>query len=32
MKTRKEFVVALGAATFLAGTLPIAGCKALEGC
>lgn len=29
MKTRREFVVALGTATVLAGTLPIAGCKAL---
>ncbi len=29
MKTRREFVVALGAATVFAGTLPLAGCKAL---
>jgi hypothetical protein len=29
MRTRREFVVALGAATIFAGTLPIAGCKAI---
>ena len=29
MRTRREFVVALGSATVFAGTLPIAGCKAL---
>jgi hypothetical protein len=29
VKTRREFVVALGAATVFAGTLPLAGCKAL---
>jgi hypothetical protein len=28
MRTRREFVIALGAATVFAGTLPIAGCKA----
>ena len=29
MRTRREFLVALGTATVFAGTMPIAGCKAL---
>jgi hypothetical protein len=29
MRTRREFVVGLGAATIFAGALPIAGCKAI---
>ena len=29
MRTRREFLIALGTATVFAGTMPIAGCKAL---